>query len=98
MIARFSTSEVPLIESLLIENRSNRFVQRFWIGVPLQFDQAALDARSSVAGNYRQNTIKHCFSLGIATKVMVIDRKLLKDVDIARIKFETPLEIPGRIF
>src|SRR5207245_9777693 len=81
----------------LSENRSNRLVQRFWIGVPIEFDQAALAARANVAGNYRQNTIEHCSSVGIATQVMVIDGKLLEDVDIARIEFEAPLEIPDRI-
>src|SRR6266550_4965503 len=101
----FRKSETePLVSELrdgsrfLSENRGNRFVQRFRIGVPVQFDQAALAARTSVAGNYRQNTIKHCFSIGIATQVMVIDGKLLKDIDIARIEFEAPLEIPDRIF
>src|SRR5882724_12883250 len=64
----------------------------------MQFVQAALAARTNVAGNYRQNTIKHCFSVGIATQVMVIDGKLLKDVNIARIEFEAPLKISGRIF
>ena len=66
--------------------------------MPIQFGRAALGARPDVARNYRQNTIKHCFSVGIATKVMVIDGKLLKDIDVARIEFEATLEIPDRIF